>query len=326
MQQLLKTCGKADLDRTTDTGLTLYDDKSHGDAEANDGIYTLVFNNTSIEGSYLFRFTASGTSLGGQPFHRMKDFGEYIRVDVDPAATSIDVRDVAQVGNIVYREYYIVPRDGGGQYLGPGHADQVKFQASSGTWAGPLRDYNNGIYARVLQYDVTQGVPEVTAVVQGKPIKLALRPFEFVPYIGGTFFDSSLNLDDGVVLGARLGYRITNRLSLELEGGVTFTESSSGDSGHVFQALLNARYDVYSVNTGLGQLKPYVTVGAGSVFFTGFGNDDEAFAYQGGIGATLNLSNSFGIRVDSRVLQFTDALDAGSTTNFQVTGGIVFRF
>ncbi|MGD9157556.1 MAG: VWA domain-containing protein, partial [Desulfobacteraceae bacterium] len=48
MQQLLQTCGKADLDRTTDAGLTLYDDGSHGDEVVNDGIYTLVFTNTSI--------------------------------------------------------------------------------------------------------------------------------------------------------------------------------------------------------------------------------------------------------------------------------------
>jgi outer membrane protein W len=129
-----------------------------------------------------------------------------------------------------------------------------------------------------------------------------------------------------MVVGAKFGYRLTNRLTFELEGGVTFTESTGGDSGNVIQTLLNARYDVYSFNTGVGQLTPYVTAGAGGVFFRGMGNNDEAFAFQGGIGATLNLSNSFGIRVDGRVLQFSDALNAGATTNFQATGGLVFRF
>ena len=153
------------------------------------------------------------------------------------------------------------------------------------------------------------------------------KPYELVlPYVGFTSFDSKLGIDDGTVVGTRFGYHFTNRLTLELEGGVTFTESSDGDSGNVIQTLLNARYDVYSINTRVGQLTPYVTAGAGGVFFRGFRNDDEAFAFQGGVGASLNLSNSFGIRIDSRVLQFTDALDAGSTTNFQATGGLVFRF
>jgi len=256
----------------------------------------------------------------------MRELAEYIRVDVDPGSTDSGSRVVGQTGNVVKREYYIIPRDRRGEYLGPGHANQVGFKKSAGAWDGPLRDYNNGVYSRVLQYDATQGEPEVTAVVQGKLIKYRARPFEIVPFVGYTFLDNSLNLDDGVVVGARFGYRITNRLTLELEGGATFTDSSAGDSGHVIQALLNARYDIYSVNTRLGQLTPYATVGAGGVFFRGFGNDDEAFALQGGVGATLDISSSLGIRIDSRVLRFNDIWNAGTTTNYQVTGGLVFRF
>lgn len=326
MQQILKGCGKSDLERIDDSGLKLYDDKTHGDAVANDGLYTLIYSNTEIEGSYVFRFRATGTMSNGHTFMRMRELAEYIRVDVDPGSTDSGSRVVGQTGNVVKREYYIIPRDRRGEYLGPGHANQVGFKKSAGAWDGPLRDYNNGVYSRVLQYDATQGEPEVTAVVQGKLIKYRARPFEIVPFVGYTFLDNSLNLDDGVVVGARFGYRITNRLTLELEGGATFTDSSAGDSGHVIQALLNARYDIYSVNTRLGQLTPYATVGAGGVFFRGFGNDDEAFALQGGVGATLDISSSLGIRIDSRVLRFNDIWNAGTTTNYQVTGGLVFRF
>lgn len=326
MQQILEGCGKSDLDRIDDSGLQLYDDETHGDKVAGDGLYTLVYSNTEIEGSYVFRFRASGTMANGRTFTRVRELAEYIRVDVDPDATTSDSRVVGQAGSLIEREYYIIPRDRKGGYLGPGHAGQVEFKKNAGTWSGPLRDYNNGIYSRVLQYDATRGEPEVTAMVQGKTIKFKQRPFEIVPFAGYTFFDNALHLDDGMVVGARFGYRLTNRLTLELEGGVTFTESTGGDSGNVIQTLLNARYDVYSFNTGVGQLTPYVTAGAGGVFFRGMGNNDEAFAFQGGIGATLNLSNSFGIRVDGRVLQFSDALNAGATTNYQVTGGVVVRF
>ena len=326
-KQLLSECGLDSLQRNTEPGLKLYDDGTHGDVTANDGLYTLRFTNTRYEGSYVFNFNAGGKTPSGDSFTRTKTLAEYVRVEVDPDNTIFDSRTISQTGSLMTIEYYVIPRDISGEYMGPGHMEQLEFRATDGNWMGPVRDYNNGIYSRVLNYDESQDRPVVTATVQGKelsPIKV-FKPFELVPFIGLFFFDNSLGLDDGTVVGARMGYRVTNQLALEVEGGITFTDTSTaGDSGNVIQTLINARYDLYALSSG--RWLPYVTAGAGYVFFRDFGNDDEAFTIHGGAGATFDLGESFGLRVDARVFQIGSAMNAGATTNTQVTGGLLFRF
>lgn len=171
MEQLLEVCQKDDLQRTEDTGLQLFDDGTHGDAVADDGVYTLRFSNTEIEGSYGFRFRADGTISDGQPFSRIKEVAEYIRLDVDPTQSAAGSRVLQQSGNLIWREYYVLPQSAAGEYLGPGFAHQADFLALGGFWVTPVRDYGNGYYARLLQYDKTQGEPDVTTVVQGEAIR-----------------------------------------------------------------------------------------------------------------------------------------------------------
>ena len=168
---LFKLCNKDSLVFIEDTGIELYDDGTHGDVTPNDGIYTLQFLNTQYEGSYIFRFKASGISPSGSTFSRVKTLAEYVRVEVDPGQTTFDARIYQQSGNLVLKEYYVIPRDKFSGYLGPGYPDQIQFYTTAGQWASPVIDYNNGIYSRLLSYDKTQRQPDVTPVVQGKPIK-----------------------------------------------------------------------------------------------------------------------------------------------------------
>lgn len=323
---LFKLCQKEGLIFVEDPGIDLYDDGTHGDVIANDGIYTLRFTNTQYEGSYVFRFKAEGISPMGSAFSRVKTIAEYLRVEVDPSETVFSWREYQQSGTIVVGQFYVTPRDKFKGYLGPGYPEQIQFQTTAGSFIGPVTDHNNGIYSQLLRYDTLTDRPVVTAAVQDMeltPIKV-FKAFEVVPFVGYFFFDSALGLDDGAVAGARLGYRVTNQFALELEGAVTFTEDTAGDSGHVYQAMANVRYDLYSLR--VRRLVPYVTAGAGYVFFRGFGMDDEAPVVHGGVGSTLELGNSFGIRVDGRIFQIGSAMNAGSTTNLQVTGGLLFRF
>jgi hypothetical protein len=324
---LSKLCQKDSLIYVEDPGIDLYDDGTHGDVTANDGIYTLRFLNTQYEGSYVFRFKASGISPSGSAFSRVKTIAEYVRVEVDPAATDFDSREYQRSGNIVVREYHVTPRDRFQGYLGPGYTDQIQFKTTAGSFISPVIDYNNGIYSQLLRYDESKDRPVVTPTVQGKPLKplRVFKPFELVlPFAGRFFFDDSLGLEDGTVVGARLGYRLTNQLTIEGEGGVTFTKNVAGNSGNVIQALANLHYDIYPLR--IGQWIPYVTGGAGYVFFRGFGVNDETFAFHGGVGSTFQLSNSFGVRVDGRVFRFNEVMRIGKTTNIQATGGLVFWF
>ncbi|MDN3522550.1 vWA domain-containing protein [Halomonas ramblicola] len=170
MQAILDACGKPGLERGDDSGLRLFDDGTHGDEVADDGIYTLTYENTEIEGSYAFRFSATGAMGNGQPLHRVRQVAEYIRLDVDPAATTFDSRRLQEAENRVLTEHYVIPRDVHGGYLGPGHVDQVAFLVQGAQRVGPVRDYNNGIYSQVVRHDSGQPDPQVVPVVQDKPI------------------------------------------------------------------------------------------------------------------------------------------------------------
>lgn len=322
-------CNIENLERDdTLPGLQMFDDSSNGDVNAGDGIYSRLFTQTDLEGTYTFRFHVRGKTVDNLDFSRTRTTSQFVSVRPDRGSTDsgIQSQPPSPQNQMQTTRVFVLPKSGN-NYLGPGFGDLIEISATAGTFQNNIVDHNNGYYSRTLVFDSSER-PKIVAKYKGDTIAefRAFKAYELIPFIGYTFFDNSLNLDDGVVVGARFGYRFTNRLTFELEGGATFTDSSAGDSGHVIQALLNARYDLYSVNTRLGQLTPYVTAGAGGVFFRGIGNDDDAFAYQGGVGATLDINESFGIRIDSRVLQFENALGAGSTTNYQATGGLVFRF
>ena len=57
------------LPNATETNITLYDDGTHNDSVANDGVYTNTFNATSAEGVYFIDISANGT-LNGYKFIR----------------------------------------------------------------------------------------------------------------------------------------------------------------------------------------------------------------------------------------------------------------
>jgi outer membrane protein W len=324
LDSLFKLCEKDSLIYIEDPGIELYDDGTNGDVTPNDGVYTLKFLNTEYEGSYVFRFKASGVSPSGSAFSRIKTLAEYVRVEVDPVGSEAGANEAQQTGNTVVQQLYVIPQDRFQGYLGPGHSDQVRFETTAGSFINPLTDHNNGIYSQLLRYDESTDRPVVTPIVQGKPFRpiRLFKPFEFMLFGGWFIFDDTLGLNDGIVVGGKLGYRFTNQLALELEGGITFTDNAAGAGGKVIQAMGNLRYELPVP----GLWKPYVTAGAGYLMFKDFGVNDEAFAIQGGIGATLKLNNSFGLRTEGRMFRINDIWGFGTTTNYQITGGFVFWF
>lgn len=174
MKKLSESC-KEKLFLQQKPGVELHDDATMGDKTANDGIYTLRFQNTPVEGTYRFNFKVDGKTTDGYPFTRTKTFAEYVRVEVDPAATrkTFDQRIISQKtlqSNLITKEYSLLPVDKMGGYLGTGHPEEIEFLTTHGQWVGPVIDYLNGYYARRLEYNNTQGEPQVTPVIQGKLI------------------------------------------------------------------------------------------------------------------------------------------------------------
>jgi subtilisin family serine protease len=64
--------------------LTLYDDGTHGDGQANDGVYANAFAATGHDGTYKFTAHATGTSNSGEAFARQG--GESVYIAPNPAA------------------------------------------------------------------------------------------------------------------------------------------------------------------------------------------------------------------------------------------------
>lgn len=329
VSQLLEACSRAGLARGADPGLELRDDGTQGDVTAGDGVYSLRYPAVDVAGSYVFRYEVDGTSADGERFTRTRRMARYVRVQPTAAASGAGSRVLQQSGNLVVREFYLLPRDRFGGYLGPGKAHDVDFvrTAGPGTFVGPVIDYGNGYYARRLQYDRSQGEPVVVPTVYGEPLSRPLSrplrgPFELGVFAGGTFFDDDLGLDDGLVFGARLGYRLAGPLVLELEGAVTHTGTTPGSSGQAIQLFGNLRYDL----APHGTLAPFVRAGAGQVLFRDFGTDDEAAAFHAGGGLTWWLTAKVGLRAEARAIYIQDVFAAGATTSYQATGGLVIRF
>lgn len=326
---LFQQCGKNGLNRLSDPGLQLFDDGSHGDATANDGIYTLAMDDTQYEGSYVFRFRANGQTSDGAPFARVHEVATYVGVQVDPGNSVTGAQLVQTAGNIVTQQYYVIPRDRRGEYFGPGYPDRVRFEvAGGGATMGNVIDHHNGIYSQLVRHDRATDRPVVTPVVDGVRIDPVGRRggLEVVlPFVAYTIFDNSLRLEDGIGVGARLGLPLRYpQFTLEAEGAVTFTELTSGTSGKFLQALGNLRWDFQPL--AIGAYVPHLTAGIGYAWVRDFGIDDEGVLYQGGAGITYRWRQRLGFRADARAIAAEDVFGSGSTTNFQGSLGLVWRF
>jgi hypothetical protein len=185
---------------------------------------------------------------------------------------------IRQQDGQVLREFYILPRDRFGGYLGPGKTRVVAFTlvAGTGTFVGPeVVDYGNGYYSRFIRHPEGQ-VPVVTSVVRGEPVedRGGIPGAELGLYVGRTIFDNALQLDDGWGLGGHIGAPLfgTTKLYGEIELASTFTNVTAADTVRLAQVLGNLRYDL--VRTQPRTLAPFVAVGVGVGRLWGEGDDE----------------------------------------------------
>jgi hypothetical protein len=143
-------------------------------------------------------------------------------------------------------------------------------------------------------------------------------------FAGSFIFDKGLGLQNGFIVGARLGYRSPLDITGELEGGVTFAKTTDGKSGTLTQLLINGRYTVKSLQVSEMWMKPYVTVGAGYMFFRGFGINSNEGVRQLGVGTTLEIKPSLGVRLDVRYFSIGNITTPKN--NVQTTAGLMFWF
>lgn len=182
--------------------------------------------------------------------------------------------------------------------------------------------------------------------------QLGARSVEVQPFVGLVSFDDDIFLDDGFGFGGRLGYNFTD--SWALEGTFNFMPGVDADFGDDFDDvddvfpettvwLAHANLN-YNFNLHESRLVPFLTAGGGFANFNTDNDDDidEESSTDGevnaGGGLKLFLSETVAVRGDVRNHWiFTsipnedpdepdDEADAETTSNLELSGGVVFNF
>jgi opacity protein-like surface antigen len=185
----------------------------------------------------------------------------------------------------------------------------------------------------------------------------------FAGYLfGGTFaqgttdlFNSDVHVDDHATYGIRLGYNVTSKFELELQGSRTQTAFVTKDNSGLFgnstsQNLGDLDIDYYLANMvfnfGHGRAVPYVTLGGGAARLSpSVPGTNASREYRGtgtlGAGVKVFFTPNLGLRFDGRYYAtwirnnrgdrcdrvFSDCSDRRDwLSNGDVTGGIVLAF
>ena len=132
--------------------LKLFDDGSHGDHKANDGIYTTKFHATKFEGLYSFHFTAKGKTLAGNHFTREAVVDKKLTTRAHRKSIVVKAHKKHKASK-KYKKYTvkITPKDRAGNFLGPGHAGIIHLTSRHGTFKGSVHDLLNGSYSQPLR-------------------------------------------------------------------------------------------------------------------------------------------------------------------------------
>lgn len=146
---------------------------------------------------------------------------------------------------------------------------------------------------------------------------------------GGTF--PSDDFDDGGSYALALGYQFSPMMRAELEGAYRHTdlEDAPGDAD-TYTAMLNAFWD-FKNDT---RFTPYIGAGIGWAFQSidsgPIDDDDNAFVYQLGAGASYNLTQNWALTADYRWVDTADFdYDGGVGGDFsshEVRAGVRYTF
>jgi hypothetical protein len=164
-RRLIDRCG--DLTRDTLPGNVMFDDGTHGDLLAGDGIYSLSYADTRKEGTYTFRFFARGKTADSLAFNRLALFSHYVSIAPSPESSPVSFVATQVSGAWQQAVAFVLPKDLLGNYLGPGFAGAFQVSVAGGLASGPIVDLGNGVYGQQIQYpkggdpQVSFGLPDV---------------------------------------------------------------------------------------------------------------------------------------------------------------------
>ncbi len=307
LRLLEKAAGKPLLTRD-DFTLALYDDGSHGDAHANDGIYQNSFSNTKIPGDYSCRFIATNIATGNnKQTQREWTTAFNNQVAVDPDYSDINITLVKQVSNSrndikagYYYKAVITPKDKFGNYLGPGHNIKIAVNNSS-KQAILLRDPTvSGVYQAELFITAAQAnkATRFILTVKDKPftsiLPPGLNPWSYSIHLGVPSAQGKLShsYKSGQSITLDLEYHFDQKQSLVfLLGHNTFaSKSESIQDEDIWHISANYQYKYkFSLVTG------YARIGSG--YYTSKNNNNSNFGSNIGLGIEYLINPSLNVQL-----------------------------
>jgi M6 family metalloprotease-like protein len=147
------------------------------------------------------------------------------------------------------------------------------------------------------------------------------KTFYITPFVGLYVTDDALPIKDNFEYGARFEYSLNPVWSLEAEAGIVFTKDRLNNNGNIIQANLNL---VRKFNTGTAPVfSPYLTGGAGALFYQGFTTSQTSAAINIGGGWISKLPGSVTLRFDNRLFVGSRIYDMKNINfNYQASIGI----
>jgi hypothetical protein len=176
--------------------ISLYDDETHGDKKAGDGIYT---NSIVIkqEGVQSFLITATGRTRKGNHFQRQSLVQKVATINLDPNTLADGIKLIKAKAQPFFpaelvelleqpvpegfkrRSIVFTPKDSSGNFWGPGHADEISFALRNAEAVGPVVDVLMGAYFQVIQFK-TDDKPSVS--VTAREVTTADVPLKETPF------------------------------------------------------------------------------------------------------------------------------------------------
>jgi hypothetical protein len=294
----IKKTGQSIFQYNTRT-YTLYDDGTHGDEVVADGYYTYCIPNTDIAGSYNISFKISGVSMSGSKFSRSMLATATVRpARVDPVKVMVRIDpQVIPLAEGSEGIISVVPIDGFGNLLGPGHASRISISTGAGELIGDVMDNGDGFYfKKIISTGKEQSgkiivkVNNITATSQpGFSIGPTFKKYGISVHSGtavptGTFAN---DFDPGINTILDIGYCFTPQLSLVGYFGYNdFKSKTTGiDDNYWINLSLNLKYRrplpllptsalYYYIQAGPGYYIPKTgDSGLGANFGAGFNYD-----------------------------------------------------
>ena len=299
----------------------LYDDGSHGDVTANDGVYSNRFSETGKEGVYSFYFRSHGGTRGGNHFTREQLVQTYLKVRAVPEAIAVDVASL-DTGDLNRFSIQATPRDALGNYLGPGHGGRIGFSASGGTFVGTLQDNLDGSYSQILDVPPGTAIGDVQVNVRvddvNKEVNL-VNQYAFSFHLGQTSPSGSFGklYDSDIHLGLDLERALDSRLSAigELQYN-RFEAAQSGLSDTYWVSLTGGLK--YTLSPGAWQ--PYVA-GSIGVYSPRSGSSEPGLHI--GLGVSRKINPRWSVEIGAG---YHNIFTSGSDVEFSVfRAGLVFR-